>query len=253
MIITGASSGIGEATARAAAGRGARVVLAARRADRLSAIASDLPGALAVPTDMRDAEQIHALVATTVAEHGRVDVLVNNAGQGLHVALERVSLTDFAAITALNVYGPLIAMQAVIGPMRARHAGTIINVSSGASRRLVAGVGAYAATKAALNVLSEVARAELASDGITVSTVLPVITATEFHDRLRGGHLAPERSRSFVPDSPAKVAQVILALIDSGEREATLFPARQSGAGRGGLIWVRGALRARRLRRGRWQ
>jgi NADP-dependent 3-hydroxy acid dehydrogenase YdfG len=87
VIVTGASSGIGAATARLAAARGAKVVLAARRVDRLKELADELPGALAVPTDLRDPAQIDSLVDTTLDRFGRVDVLVNNAGQGLHVPL----------------------------------------------------------------------------------------------------------------------------------------------------------------------
>jgi len=90
VIVTGASSGIGAATARMAAGRGAKVVLAARRSDRIKELADDLPDALAVTTDLRDPAQIVRLVDATLDRFGRVDVLVNNAGQGLHVPLEQV-------------------------------------------------------------------------------------------------------------------------------------------------------------------
>src|SRR5450759_4024542 len=92
VIVTGASSGIGAATARLAAGRGAKVVLAARRADRIKDLADELPDALAVPTDLRDPAQIVRLVDATMDRFGRVDGLVNNAGQGLHLPLEQVRL-----------------------------------------------------------------------------------------------------------------------------------------------------------------
>src|SRR5450759_430952 len=166
VIVTGASSGIGAATARLAAGRGAKVVLAARRVDRIKDLADDLPDALAVPTDLRDPAQIVSLVDATLDRFGCVNVLVNNAGQGLHVPIEQVRLDDLRAITELNVYGPLLAMQAVIPPMRRQGGGVIVNVSSMTSRMVLPGVGGYSATKSALNMLSQVARRELASDGI---------------------------------------------------------------------------------------
>jgi NADP-dependent 3-hydroxy acid dehydrogenase YdfG len=94
ILITGASSGIGAATARLVARQGGLPVLSARRAGRLEALAQELPGALAVQADVRDPEQVRQLIETTLKHHGRVDVLVNNAGQGLHLPLEQVSLED---------------------------------------------------------------------------------------------------------------------------------------------------------------
>jgi NADP-dependent 3-hydroxy acid dehydrogenase YdfG len=131
MVVTGASSGSGEATARAAAASGARLVLAARRANRLQSLAAEIGGAIAVPTDMRDAKQVSRLIDAAHEEFGSVDILVNNAGQGLHVPVEKIVLDDLAAIVELNVYGALRAMQAVIPYMREAGAGCIVNVSSG--------------------------------------------------------------------------------------------------------------------------
>jgi NAD(P)-dependent dehydrogenase (short-subunit alcohol dehydrogenase family) len=186
VVVTGATSGIGQAAARAAAARGARVVLAARRVDRLAALAGQFPAALAAPTDLRQPEQVHRLIEHTLARHGRVDALVNNARQGLHVPLEQVQPTDFAAIVELNLYAPLLAMQAVLPVMR-RQGSPIVNVGSGAARMVLPGVDAYAATKAALGMLSHVARAEFAPAGVVVSLVYPSTTATESHQALRAG------------------------------------------------------------------
>jgi len=163
VIVTGASSGIGAATARLAAGRGAKVVLAARRSDRIKDLANDLPDSLAVPTDLRDPAQVVGLVDATLDRFGRVDVLVNNAGQGLHVPIEHVRLDDLLAITQLNFYAPLLAMQAVIPADAQTGGGAIVNVSSMTSRMVLPGVGGYSATKAALNMLSQVARREARS------------------------------------------------------------------------------------------
>src|ERR1035437_9522241 len=222
VIVTGASSGIGAATARLAAGRGAKVVLAARRWDRIKDLAADLPDALAVETDLRDPAQIFRLVDATLDQFGRVDVLVNNAGQGLHVPLEEVRLEDLRAITELNFYAPLLAMQAVIPPMRRQGGGVIVNVSSMTSRMVLQGVGGYSATKSALNLLSQVARRELAPDGIVVSIVYPSVTATEFHQSLAAGGLVGGDSWAVKPHSAESVAEAIVGVIASGDEEILL-------------------------------
>jgi NAD(P)-dependent dehydrogenase (short-subunit alcohol dehydrogenase family) len=234
VLITGASSGIGEATARAAAAAGARVVLAARREERIRELAEQLPGARAVACDVTDVDQLAQAVQTAVDAYGRVDVLVNNAGQGLHVPLEDVDPADFRAVLDLNVVAPLAAMQAVLPVMRRQGAGSIVNVSSGTTLVVRPGAGAYAASKAALNMLSSVARLELADAGIAVSTVYPFITATEFHSSLRAGELrAPpvsaETPRELRPQRPEQVAEVILELIRTGAERADLVPTRFGG------------------------
>jgi len=222
VIVTGASSGIGAATARLAGGRGATVVLAARRADRINALAAELPDALAVPTDLRDPVQIVRMVGATLDRFGRVDVLVNDAGQGLHVPVEQIRLDDLRAVTELNFYAPLLAMQAVIPAMRKQGGGAIVNVSSMTSRMVLPGVGGYSATKSALNMLSAVARKELAPDGIVVSIVYPAVTATEFHQSLDAGGMVGGGSRSVKPHTAEFVAEAILGLIVSGEEEVQL-------------------------------
>jgi short-subunit dehydrogenase len=170
---------------------------------------------------MRDPEQVRQLVETALEHHGRLDVLVNNAGQGLHLPLEQVSLEDLVAITELNFYAPLVAMQAVVPTMRSQGAGAIVNVSSGTTRMVLPGVGAYAATKSALNMLSLVAREELQPDGIIVSVVYPSVTATEFHDRLRAGDI-PAGAGDLTPHSPEYVAKAIVRAIHTGEAEVVI-------------------------------
>ena len=221
MIVTGASSGIGAATVRLAHQRGARVVLAARRADRLEELAVELPGSLPVTTDVTQPEQVAGLIEQALAAFGRIDALVNNAGQGLHVPLEQVEPDAFREVFELNVLAPLALMQAVLPAMRRQGGGAIVNISSGTSRMALPGVAAYASTKAALNLLSNTARAEFAKDGIVVSLVYPSVTATEFHQVLRQGATSSRRL-PFEPQTPESVAEAILRAIETGEAEIVL-------------------------------
>lgn len=215
-IVTGASSGIGAATARLLSGLGAHVVLAARRTERLEDLAVELPGSLVVSTDVTIAAQVERLVARTLDTYGTVDVLVNNAGQGLHVPLEELDPADLRAVFELNVVAPLMGMQAVLPAMRARERGAIVNVSSATSLRVFPGLGGYSATKAALNMVSQVGQLELADAGVAVSVVYPSVTATEFHQGLRAGHLV-SGGHAIQPDPPELPATAIAFAIRTGE------------------------------------
>ena len=218
MLVTGASSGIGAATARLAHSQGARVVLAARRAERLASLAEELPGSLAVPTDVTQRADVAELCDRALQASGSIDVLVNNAGQGLHVPSTEVEADDFLAIWELNVLAPLTLMLAVLPAMSRQGAGAIVNVSSMTSLMAIPGLGAYAAAKSALNMLSQVARKEFAAIGVVVSLVYPGITETEFHMSLRAGKLRDGASR--MPALPAvKVAEAIISVLQSGDAE----------------------------------
>jgi NADP-dependent 3-hydroxy acid dehydrogenase YdfG len=215
VIVTGASSGIGAATARLLHEAGARPVLAARRADRLERLSEELGGALAVPTDVTDPVQIAGLVAATLDRHGRIDGLVNNAGVGLHHRVDEVHPDEFARVLGLNVVSVVAVTQAVLPTMRAAGAGRVVNVSSGTTRAVLPGVGPYAATKAALNMLTAVSRRELEGEGIAVSLVVPSITATEFNGgRLTAGQ---EVRPGMVAHSAEYVAAVIVRALRTGE------------------------------------
>lgn len=215
-IVTGASSGIGEATACYLARLGAHVVLAARRTERLRSLARELPGSLAVPTDVTAPEQIDRLLDLTMETYGRVDVLVNNAGQGLHVPIEQLDPADLRLVCDLNVIAPLMTMKAVLPAMRAQGRGAIVNISSATSLRVIPGLGGYAATKSALNMLSQTARIELAGAGIAVSVVYPRLTATEFHQRLRAGRHGGD-TRHMEAHPPELVAKTIAWAVETGE------------------------------------
>jgi NAD(P)-dependent dehydrogenase (short-subunit alcohol dehydrogenase family) len=202
VIITGASEGLGAATARRFAREGARVALVARTAGALSRLASELPGSLAVPTDMRDVAAIARMVAQVRAYYGRIDLLVNNAGQGMHGRMEHVGLADYRHLMDLNLYGPLAAMQAVIPIMRAQKdkGGLILNVSTLLTRTPfpIPGLGAYTSTKVALETIMRTARAELAEDNIRITIVYPGHMATSF-----GEHVL----RASPPPSPGAAAE----------------------------------------------
>jgi NADP-dependent 3-hydroxy acid dehydrogenase YdfG len=215
VIVTGASSGIGASTARLLHAAGAYPVLAARRADRLAALSKELDGALAVPTDVTDPAQVHDLVTAALDRYQRIDGLVNNAGASLHGPLDQVDLAEFSQNLQLNVVGLLAVTQAVLPAMRRRGFGRIVNISSGTTRRVAVGIGAYASAKTAVNMLTAVLRQELAGDGIAVSLLLPSVTATEFGDGMFTLGTSPRPG--VVVHSPDYVASVVLRLLRTGE------------------------------------
>lgn len=215
VVVTGASSGIGAATARRLHAAGARPVLAARRADRLAALSAELDGALAVPTDVTDPAQVRDLVAATLDRHQRIDGLVNNAGASIGGPLVDIDPVEFGRILQLNVVSLLTVTQAVLPAMREQGFGRIVNVSSGTTRRVAVGHGAYASTKSAVNMLSSVLTQELAGDGIAVSLLLPSITATEFGNGMFTLGASPRPG--MVVHSPDYVAGVVLRLLRTGE------------------------------------
>lgn len=224
VIITGASAGIGLATARLLAKEGARVALAARSIDMLKQLEAELPGSFAIQTDMSDEASVKEMIYKTKEHFGRIDVLINNAGQGLYGAVEHVSIHDYRKVFELNVVGPLIAMQQVIPIMRAQGEGHILNISSLVSKNYFPLLGAYASTKYALNCLSLTARAELENDGIVVNVMHPGLTATEFGKNSMKSDEAAKMLASRMkdmptPDSAEYIAERILVAIESKRAE----------------------------------
>ncbi|WP_432989910.1 SDR family oxidoreductase [Dactylosporangium sp. CA-233914] len=219
VIVTGASSGIGEATARLLHEAGAVPVLAARRADRLDALGKELDGALAVPTDVTDPAQVRALADAAVARHGRIDGLVNNAGANYSgpSRVEEIDPAKYLDLLNLNVVGVLNGMQAVLPHMRAAGGGRIVNVGSGATQGpRWPGAAAYVSSKNALIVLSEVARVELAGDNIQVTLLHPTMTATEFGEGMFADRTAA-RPGGFVPQTAEYAGRVVLRALRTGE------------------------------------
>lgn len=216
VLITGASAGIGLATVRRFATAGAKLALVARSADALNHLAEELQSqgsdAIALPVDVSDPKQVRRVIKETVRHFGRLDVLINNVGQAAIGTIADLNPDDFRKIVDVNVFGPLAAMQAVIPFMREQDGGLIINVSSVVSKMNIAGLAAYAATKAALNMLSDTARGELASEHIRVITVYPRSTATDFGKNALGNQSARQQRQGspISADSPELVAEKIL-------------------------------------------
>ena len=236
VVITGASSGIGAATARAAAAAGARSVLLARREDRLRELSAELGDALFIRCDVTRPDEVTAAVHAILARHGRIDGLEINAGQGLQSAIDEIEPDDFRAILELNVVAPQMLMRAVIPIMRKQGGGSIVNVGSGISFFALPESGAYSASKAALAKLSAIARAELADTGIAVSTLYPFITRTEFVTSLRAGHEAAVRLESnfeAMRQTTEQVADAVLQLIATGEEQINLVPEAIAGGRQG--------------------
>ncbi len=210
VVITGASAGIGAATARAFAAVGARVVLAARSVDPLERLAATLPGRpIVVPTDVRDAAACHALIAQVAAEAGRVDILINNAGVGLAGPVAELQPADLRAALEVDLIGPLHLIQAAVPLMRRQGRGLIINVSSVLAVQPLPYLGGYAGAKAALERISEALRMELRGSGIAVSVVRPGTTQTAFNQRRLG---SGSEQRRLAPRGvpPEAVARCIL-------------------------------------------
>lgn len=218
-IVTGASSGIGLATARLLTERGAKVALVARSVDKLEGLSRELPSSFAVPTDMRVEEDVGKMVARVLDHYGRIDILVNCAGQGYDAPVEHVDVDTFRAIFQLDVVGPLVAMQAAIPIMRPQGGGMIVNVSSGTSLMNLPNMSPYSSLKRALNAISLAAREELKKDSIVVSVVYPYMTATDFEENtVKDSHLQWEEGddRDLPPlDPPEHVAEKILEAIET--------------------------------------
>jgi short-subunit dehydrogenase len=225
-IITGASGGIGLATAKLLSSKGAKLALVARSRDKLELLAKELPDAVAVPADLSKVEDVKKMVQQAYAHFGRVDILINNAGRGYDVPVERTDIDVFRYIFDLDVVGPLAAMKEVIPLMRKQGGGAIVNVSSGTALMYLPNNGPYSALKKALAHISLTVRAELAKDNIVVSVVYPFITLTDFEKNtikdasLKGEEESPEAQEFFKrADQPEYTAQRIVSGVESGEAE----------------------------------
>ena len=199
-IITGASSGIGEATALALAAAGAKVAIVARRADRLEELAQRIRAAqgevLSITADVAEESQVQNMVAQVKAQWGRTDILINNAGVMLLGMIEGANTEDWRRMININVLGLMYATHAVLPSMKAQGQGHIVNISSVAGRVANAGTGVYNATKWAVNAFSESLRKEVCVHQIRVTVVEPGLVATELPQHITDS-AAKDRTAAF--------------------------------------------------------
>lgn len=222
FIVTGASSGIGLATARELTARGAKVALVARSTDVLQTLADTLNGSLPVNADMTDVASVRSAIQRIHKHYGRIDGLINNAGRSYAASVEQIDPKLFDEIFHLNVLGPIVAMQSVIPVMRSQGEGAIVNVNSGTAFMTIPDYSVYSASKRALLGFSMTARLELQKDGIVVSEVYPYITATNFGKARMGSpgeNSGGPASNYANGDTPEFVAGLILKAIEEGQAQ----------------------------------
>ena len=200
VVITGASSGLGEASARLLSAQGATVVLGARRSDRLQSLADELSGtggkALAVATDVTHRNQVKKLVDTAAQKFGRVDVMINNAGIMPRAPLERLTIDDWDRTIDVNIKGVLYGIAAALPHMKKQKSGHMIFVSSVAGHKIGPDFAVYAATKHAVRALAEGFRQEVKPYNIRTTIISPGAVATELPDSVTEPDIA-EKIRTY--------------------------------------------------------
>jgi NADP-dependent 3-hydroxy acid dehydrogenase YdfG len=221
-IITGASSGIGYATALAIADKGGKVVVAARREDRLNELTEKIKTVgghvLAIPCDVTDWSQVEALAHKTLAAYGRIDTLVANAGVAIMGPLLDGNPRDWKRAFEINVLGVLYSIKAAVPHMLEHEKGDVILLSSIAGRVANSPFGVYAATKYAVNAIGETLRKEIGKKGIRVTLVEPGGVTTEFIasaiDNLAPGQESPFDRASFTRMQPEDIARAIVYVLE---------------------------------------
>jgi NADP-dependent 3-hydroxy acid dehydrogenase YdfG len=225
VVITGASAGIGAALAEEIGRRGGKLVLVARRREKLEEVARKLGGAELVVGDVTRREDVQRALDAAVARFGHVDVWVNNAGRGISRPLLALTDDDVDTVFRDNVKSVLYGMQVALPHFQARNAGVLVNVSSMLSRVPFATVrSAYSAAKAAVNSITETARFELAKDhpGVRVVLVLPGVVATDFGNNALGG--GPDSRALPGAQDVDEVARVVADGIMAGRSDVYTRP-----------------------------
>ena len=234
VLITGASQGIGRATACLFAENGYDVVLAARNAERLNRVAEEIRAkgreALAVPTDVSQVEQVNVLIEKALDAFGSIDVLVNNAGICMNGEMAQTTLEDWRQIIDINLWGYIYTLHALLPQFLERRAGTIINVGSFGGKVPLPKMTAYCTSKFAVTGLTETLRLELEPKGIHVCAVHPSVTNSDFLERtiFRGEEASQQREQmssllsSPVASQSEDVAKVILKMVKHPQSEVVV-------------------------------
>ncbi|MBD2498002.1 SDR family NAD(P)-dependent oxidoreductase [Nostoc sp. FACHB-280] len=224
-IVTGASAGIGEATAIALAAEGAQVVIAARRSDRLDAVAQKITEnggkALPIVTDVTDETQVQNLVEKAIAAWGKVDILVNNAGIAVIGEIDGGNTANWRRMIDINVLGVLYATHSVLPILKAQNSGHIVNISSVAGRTARAGIGIYNATKWGVNGFSEALRQEVYQHNIRVTIIEPGLVDTEINDLIDdpiAKQRSEERRKTVTPLESEDIAAAIVYAVTQPPR-----------------------------------
>ncbi len=233
VVITGASSGIGEAIARRLSAEGHPLLLLARRVERLEAL--NLPNTLCARVDVTEQASFEAAIANAEAEFGPADALINNAGVMLLGQIDTQDASEWKRMFDVNVLGLLNGMQAVLAPMKARNTGTIINISSIAGKKTFPDHAAYCGTKFAVHAISENVREEVAASNVRVTTIAPGAVETELvshitSDAIKTGYDAWKQEMGGVLDADDVSRAVVFAYQQPQNvciREIALAPTKQ--------------------------
>lgn len=217
VVITGASSGLGEATARRLAGEGAKLVLGARRIERLQALANELGLGqdAVVQTDVTKLDQVKHLVDHAVRTHGRIDVLLNNAGLMPSSRLELLKIDEWDRMIDVNIKGVMYGIAAALPHMQAQKSGHIINVSSVAGHKVGPGGVVYAATKYAVRVISEGLRQEVKPYNIRTTIISPGAVATELTQTITDPVVAEGIRQTYEQALPASSFASVVSFVIS--------------------------------------
>ncbi|MDQ6695303.1 MAG: SDR family oxidoreductase, partial [Chloroflexota bacterium] len=228
VVITGASSGIGRETAMRLAGRGAKVIVSARRDEALDDLVSEIKAAggeaTSVPVDVSKFEEVEALARLAAETYGRIDTWVNNAGVLIVGDFEETDLEEARRLFDVNFWGEVHGMKAVLPIMREQGEGTIINVTSMTARRPLPLMSVYSASKSAVNGLTEALRAEIKGSGIELCLVMPATIDTPLYANARSKEgVSPRAVPPIYP--PSEVARAIEKAAESPTRDIYAGPA----------------------------
>ena len=236
IVITGASSGLGEASARLLCAQGASVVLGARRVDRIESLANQLTTsggkAIAIATNVTQHDQVKRLADAAVRRFGRIDVMLNNAGLMPQAPLERLKIGEWDRMIDVNIKGVLYGIAAALPYMKQQKAGHIVNVSSVAGHKVGPGFAVYAATKHAVRALSEGLRQEVKPYNIRTTVISPGAVATELPNSVSEPDIAERVRKVYENAIPADsfaraVAYAISEPADVDVNEIVFRPTRQ--------------------------